>query len=209
MTQLFDEAGNCIPVTLVNAGPCRVVKIKTQDSKDGYAAIVLGLPGEKKLNKSRLGQVRELGNLQYIREFRTDETEQLKIGDTVTAQIFEPGDKLKIVGTSKGKGFQGVVKRHGFHGHSATHGTKDQVRAPGSIGPTEPARVFPGMRMPGHMGAAQVTVKNLAVVKVDKEKNQLYIKGAIPGARGSLVMISAGGEFKINRSEENIKTQET
>ena len=158
--------------------------------------------GKKKLSKADTGQVKDLGNLQYLKEFRTDDLAELKIGDTISVNTFDPGDKVKVVGTSKGKGFQGVVKRHGFHGQRATHGTKDQERAPGSIGATEPARVFPGMKMPGHMGAERVTVKNLQIVKIDSEKDELYIKGALPGARGSLLMISGQGELKVNQAGE-------
>jgi large subunit ribosomal protein L3 len=203
MTQIFNkDSGDVIPVTLVKAGPCRIVKIKSKNFKDGYDAVTLGLTGKKKLSRRELGQIKDLGNLAYIKEFRTDQLAELKRGDTITVEIFEVGDKVKVVGNSKGKGFQGVVKRYGFHGQRATHGTKDQERAPGSIGPTEPARVFPGMRMPGHMGAQRVTIKNLEIVKIDPVKNELYIKGAIPGARNGLVMISCPGELKIKKQEE-------
>ncbi len=208
MTQIFNHNGDVIPVTLVKAGPCRIIKVKTADSKDGYSAVSLGLPGNKKLSKRDLGQIKDLGNLQYIKEFRTDELADLKSGDTISVQAFEPGDKVKVIGVSKGKGFQGVVKRHGFHGQTATHGTKDQERAAGSIGPTEPARVFPGMRMPGHMGAQQVSVKNLEIVKIDPDKNELYIKGAVPGARNGLLMISCPGELKVNQTQPDKPTKE-
>ncbi|OGG87550.1 50S ribosomal protein L3 [Candidatus Kuenenbacteria bacterium RIFCSPHIGHO2_02_FULL_39_13] len=201
MTQIFEpESGDVIPVTIVNAGPCRIVKIKTSASKDGYNAIVLGLPAKKKLAKRELGQIKDLGNLADVKEFRSDELKNLKRGDALTVDIFEVGDKVKVVGISKGKGFQGVVKRYGFHGHSATHGTKDQERSPGSIGPTAPARVFPGMRMAGHMGAERVTVKNLAIAKIDSEKNELYIKGALPGAKNGLLLISCPGALKVKKS---------
>lgn len=199
MTQIFNAAGDVVPVTVVTAGPCRVVKVKTADSRDGYNSITLGLPGTKKLAKRHLGQIKDLGNLAYLKEFPTDELGDLKRGDTLAVTTFAVGDKVKIIGTSKGKGFQGVVKRHGFHGKRATHGTKDQERAAGSIGPTEPARVFPGMRMPGHMGAERVTVKNLEIVKIDEATHELYIKGALPGARHSLLMISCPGQIKITK----------
>ena len=201
MTQIFNpESGDVIPVTVINAGPCRVVRIKTSDSKDGYSSVILGLGGKKKLSKRELGPIKDLGNLSYIKEFRSDELKDLKRGDTITVDAFEVGDKVKVVGISKGKGFQGVVKRYGFHGHPGTHGTKDQERSPGSIGPTAPARVFPGMRMAGHMGAERVTVKNLAIAKIDHEKNELYIKGAIPGAKSGLLLLSCAGALKIQKS---------
>lgn len=207
MTQIFNEDGVVTPVTIVKAGPCPVIRIKQRNSKDGYNAVQIGLPGNKKLSKTKAGQVKNLGNLQYIKEFRTDELGELKTGDAITAAAFEVGDKVKVIGTSKGKGFQGVVKRHGFSGQRATHGNKDQERAPGSIGPTEPARVFPGMRMPGHTGYQQITVKNLTIAKIDIDKNELYIKGAIPGARGTLIMISCPGELNI-QNQENKTTKE-
>lgn len=209
MTQIFNqEDGTVVPVTVVKAGPCRIIKIKRKEEKDGYNAVQIGLPGKKKLKKRELGQIKNLGNLQFIKEFRTDELEKLKRGDTITVESFKIGDKVKIIGKSKGKGFQGVVKRHGFHGKKATHGTKDQERAPGSIGATEPARVFPGMKMPGHMGNKQITIKNLEIIKIDSANNELYIKGAIPGSRNSLVIISSEGELKVNTASLAEKTDE-
>ncbi len=209
MTQLFDEhSGDVIPVTRVKAGPCPIVRVKHADDKDGYDAAVIGLPGSKKMGKRDLGQARGLGNLQYLREFRVSETDKIQAGRIIKVDTFEKGDKVKVIGISKGKGFQGVVKRHGFHGQKATHGTKDQERAPGSIGATEPARVFPGMRMPGHMGQQRVTIKNLEIVKVDVEKNELYIKGAVPGSRGGLLMISADGELKLSDSSADKPAKE-
>ena len=212
MTQIFNQQGDVLPVTVVKAGPCRIIKVKTQDSKDGYNAVTLGLAGKKKLAKRELGQIKDLGNLQYIKEFRTDELSGLKSGDTLTLETFEVGDKVKVSGLSKGKGFQGVIKRHGFHGQTATHGTKDQERAAGSIGPTEPARVFPGMKMPGHMGNQQITVKNLEIAKIDLAKNELYIKGALPGARHGLLMISCPGELKVQaptaKKEEPVQVKQ-
>lgn len=199
MTQIFNENGDVTPVTMIEAKPCPIVRTKTKDSKDGYNAVLLGLPGKKKLSKRELGQTKGLGNLQYLKEFRTDELSNLNQGDLVEVDAFAVGEKVKITGFSKGKGFQGVVKRHGFHGHNSTHGTKDQVRTSGSIGPCEPARVFPGVRMPGHMGAAKISVKNLAIAKIDKNNNLLYIKGAVPGARNGLLMITCAGELNLTR----------
>lgn len=209
MTQIFNsDSGDVIPVTVIQAGPCRVVKIKRADSKDGYNAVTIGLAGKKKLGKRELGQLKDLGNLQYLKEFRTDEPVGLKRGDTISVNTFEVGNKVKIVGTSKGKGFQGVIKRHGFHGQKATHGNKDQERAHGSIGATEPARVFPGMKMPGHMGHQRVTVKNLEIAKIDTDKNELYVKGAVPGAKNGLLIISSDGEIKINMQHHDSHEQE-
>jgi len=201
MTQIFNpEDGFVLPVTLVKAGPCVVVRIKTKDSNDGYNAVQIGFETKKSRHAGESKEKIKLGlNSRYIREFRTDNLAGLSSGDAIGAGVFNVGDKVKVAGVSKGKGFQGVVKRHGFHGQRATHGNKDQERAPGSIGSTEPARVFPGMRMPGHMGDSRVTVKNLTIVKVDSENNELYIKGAIPGARGSLVMISGDGEMDLKQ----------
>ncbi|OIO16564.1 50S ribosomal protein L3 [Candidatus Kuenenbacteria bacterium CG11_big_fil_rev_8_21_14_0_20_37_9] len=190
MTQIFKEDGDVVPVTVVLALPSRVVQVKTAQGKDGYNAVKIGLPGKKKLSKTALGQLCKLGNLQYIREFRTEGQSDFQKGDTITVGTFNVGDKVKIIGISKGKGFQGVVKRHGFSGQKATHGDKDQERAHGSIGSSEPARVFPGIKMPGHMGNAQVTIKNLEIVRVDIENSKLYIKGAVPGARNGLLLIS-------------------
>ncbi len=207
MTQIFKEdTGDVIPVTRISAGPCPVIRLKKSDDKDGYNAAVIGLAGKKKMGKRDLGQARGLGNLQYIKEFRLSEPLDATSGDLIKVDTFNVGDRVKIVGISKGKGFQGVVKRYGFHGQQATHGTKDQERAPGSIGPTEPARVFPGMRMPGHMGSQQVTIKNLEIVKINLEKNELFVKGAVPGSKNSLLMISVAGDLKLTPAETKKET---
>ena len=203
MTQIFNaETGEVVPVTRVSAGPCPIIRLKKETAPDGYNAAVIGLVGKKKIGQRDLGQAKGLGNLQYIKEFRLDHPLDITASSVIKVDTFAVGDKVKIVGTSKGKGFQGVIKRHGFHGQQATHGTKDQERAAGSIGATEPARVFPGMRMPGHMGSQQVTIKNLEIVKIDIEKNELYIKGAVPGAKGGLLMISGFGELKVNEAHQ-------
>ena len=202
MTQIFKEdTGDVIPVTRISAGPCPVIRLKKSDDKDGYNAAVIGLSGKKKIGKRDLGQAKGLGNLQYIKEFRLSESLEATSGDLIKVDTFNVGDRVKVVGVSKGKGFQGVVKRYGFHGQQATHGTKDQERAPGSIGPTEPARVFPGMRMPGHMGSQQVTIKNLEIVKIDLEKNELFVKGAVLGSKNVLLMISATCDIKLTPAE--------
>ncbi len=201
MSQLFDQDGDVVPVTIVECGPCKVTQIKTED-KDGYSAVQIGFGKKKKLSKPLKGHLKGLGDFRWIREFRIKNKENkdilnnLKRGDKITVDIFEEGDKVKVTGISKGKGFQGVVKRHSFHGSPASHGHKDQLRMPGSIGATEPARVFKGKKMPGHMGSERVTIKNLEIVKIDKDKNLLYLRGAVPGTRGSLVMIQGEKEIK-------------
>lgn len=198
MTQKFKETGEVVPVTVVSAGPCVITQVKIHD-KDGYEAVQIGFGEKKKINKPLKGHLKDLGNFRYLREFRLlpDELEKIKVGDKISVNIFEAGDKVQVVGISKGKGFQGVVKRHGFHGQKATHGNKDQERMPGSIGSTDAARVFKGKRMAGRMGSDRVTVKNLKIFEIDKDKNLLYITGAIPGARNGLILISGDGELNV------------
>lgn len=215
MTQVFKDDGTVVPVTRVQAGPCVVTQIKTSE-KDGTNAVQLGFGTQKnfRINKAQQGHLKGLDSVRHMREFSVTEDQGLKRGDVFGAYIFNTGDKVQVTGTSKGKGFQGVVKRHGFHGSPASHGHKDQLRMPGSIGATDAARVFKGTRMGGHMGDDRVTVKNLEVVEVDLEKNELLIKGAIPGARGGLLMISTSdGNIEIKAEEtevkEEVKTEET
>lgn len=186
MTQVFDEEGNVIPVTLVEAGPCYVTQIKTKEGKDGYDAIQIGFERvkEKKVTKSRRKKP-----FRYLREFRIDPS-GYKVGDEITVAIFKEGEKVKVSGISKGKGFAGVVKRWGFHGKDATHGTKHEERAPGAIGATTPHRVLKGKKMAGRLGGERVTVKNLKIVAIDKEKNILAISGALPGPKNSILEIS-------------------
>jgi large subunit ribosomal protein L3 len=202
MTQKFDEAGKTIPVTKVIAKPCIVAQIKTAD-KNGYTAVQIGCGLKKNLSKSVNGHLKNLGNVRYLREFRTSEAEaeKLKVGDKITAQIFKAGDSVKVTGVSKGKGFQGVVRRHGFHGSPASHGHKDQLRMPGSIGATGPAHVFKGKKMPGRMGGGQVTVTNLEIIEVDLKNNEIFIKGAVPGPRNNLLLISGVGDLVIDIEE--------
>ena len=199
MTQIFEDNGTVVPVTVVKVEDCKIIRTKKADSKDGYNAVVVGMVGKKKLGKRDLGQTKGFGNLQYTKEFRTDEIDGINAGDTISLETFTIGDKVKVIGTSKGKGFQGVVKKYGFKGQKATHGTKDQLRAPGSIGATEPARVFPGMRMAGQMGDAQTTVKNLTIARVEEENGLIYIKGALPGAKNGLLIITAEGDLLIKK----------
>ena len=188
MSQKFKEDGTVIPVTLVLAPPVRIVQIKTKD-KDGYNSVQLGAFPKKKLNKAEKGHLGEMLNYGILKEFRIDNVKDFEKNKELTSEQFEVGDEISVSGTSKGRGFQGVVKRHGFKGGPASHGHKDQLRMPGSIGSTGAARVFKGKKMPGHMGNEAVTVKNLEIVEIDKEKNIIAVKGAIPGARNSLVYI--------------------
>ena len=196
MSQIFNEKGKVIPITLIEAGPCQITQVK-DEKKDGYTAVQISFESkkDKQTNKAQQGHFKKSGaqgNFRYVKEFRT---EGFKIGDQIKVGIFNPGEIVKVSGISKGKGFQGVVKRHGFHGQQKTHGNKDQERMPGSAGPTEPARVFRGKKMPGHMGDDRVTVKNLEIAKIDEENNLIYIKGAIPGARSGLIIIQGNGEL--------------
>lgn len=191
MTQVFAEDGVMIPVTVIQAGPCLVVQKKTNES-DGYDAVQVGLvekASERRLTKPMKGHFEKAGvqPMRNIVEFEYDG--EANVGDRIMADIFHEGDTIDVVGRSKGKGFQGVVKRHGFGGGRATHGSMFH-RAPGSIGQSaHPSRVMKGTRMPGRLGGKQVTVKNLEVTKVDAENNLIYVRGAVPGARNSLVVL--------------------
>ena len=194
MTRIFDDEGRAVPVTVVQAGPCPVVRLRTEET-DGYSAVQLGF-GRKKENRSskaELGHAASVG-LDYaprvLREFRTAGDAEVEEGSELTVEIFDVGDRVKIVGTSKGRGFQGVVKRYGFAGSPASHG-HPMSRTPGSMGPgTDPSRVIKGKRLPGQMGAKRQTIRNLEVVKVDPERNLLFLKGGVPGARNSYLFIS-------------------
>ena len=200
MTQVFRDDGAVVPVTRVSAGPCVVTQVKTAD-KNGVAAIQLGFGEQKKwrLTKSEQGHLKDLMTVRYLRDFRTTDSEKdLARGNTLTVKSFVPGDRVQVVGWSKGKGFQGVVKRHGFRGGPATHGHKDNLRMPGTIGAGGVQRVFKGVRMGGHMGAERVTVKNLEIIGVKPEDNEILIKGAVPGARGGLLLISTNeGKMEV------------
>lgn len=192
MTQIFDEGGTAIPITLIEAGPCYVTQVR-QPERDKYTAVQLGF-GESKpkhLTGGQLGHLNaaDLPPLRHLREFRVKETE-LQPGDKVTVDIFAVGEHVDVIGTSKGKGFAGAMKRHGFRGGPKTHGQSDRGRAVGSIGATStPGRVFKGKKMPGRMGNQRVTVQNLMVALVDAERNLIGIRGAVPGSKGGLVMI--------------------
>jgi len=197
MTQKFSENGNVVAVTRVIAGPCVVTQLKS-DKLDGYTAVQLGFGAKKKIGKALKGHLKDLGNFAFLKEFRIQpDQNNLAVGNVISAKIFAPGDIIKVAGTSKGRGFQGVVKRHGFSGSPATHGHKDQLRMPGSIGAGGPQHVFKGTRMAGHMGDASVTVKNLEVIEVNQKTNEIFIKGGLPGATNGLLLISGVGDFII------------
>lgn len=192
MTQIFDEKGKVIPVTVIEAGPCLVAQVKSVET-DGYNAIQLGFGDvkESKLNKPEKGHFAKakLALKKHLREFRLDSVENYKVGDEVKVDIFEAGEKVDIQGTSKGKGFQGVIKRHGQHRGPMGHGSMYH-RRPGSMGATStPGRVFKGKKLPGHMGRVTVTIQNLDVVKVDLDKNAILVKGSVPGAKGAILKL--------------------
>lgn len=196
MTQRFAEDGAVTPVTVVEAGPCVVTQVRSVE-QDGYTAIQVGFGERKHLAKPQRGHAKDLGAPRFVREFRVADAGAVKRGDRITVQAFTAGDIVQVVGVSKGKGYQGVVRRHGFGGSKATHGNKDQLRTSGSIGATDAARVFKGRRMAGHMGTDRVTIKNLSIIDIDTEHNLLYVKGAVPGARNGLLLISGDGELVI------------
>ena len=192
MTQIFDEAGKVIPVTAIEAGPCVVAQVKTEET-DGYTAIQLGFGDvkESKLNRPEKGHFSKVNVTPntHLREFRVDSVEEVKVGDELKADVFAAGDKIDIQGTSKGKGFQGVIKRHGQSRGPMGHGSMYH-RRPGSMGPTStPGRVFKGKKLPGHMGVQTVTIQNLEVVKVDLDKNVILVKGSVPGAKGAILKL--------------------
>ncbi len=193
MTQIFDDDGRAVPVTVVEAGPCVVVQCKSENS-DGYEAVQIGLveaSPKRNATKATTGHFQKAGipPTRFVAEVPVDLDDESKPGDSVLADIFSADDKVQVVGKSKGRGFQGVIKRHHFGGGRATHGSMHH-RAPGSIGRSAtPSRVFPGQKMPGHMGDKRVTIKNAQVIKVDVERNLLFLKGGVPGARNSYIRI--------------------
>lgn len=194
MTQIFDENGKIVPVTAIEVGPCTVTQIKTAE-QDGYTAVQLGYGDvkESKLNKPELGKFKKsnIAPKKYLKEVRLDSIEGIKVGDELKADVFAEGDKVDIQGTSKGKGFQGVIKRWGQSRGPMGHGSMYH-RRPGSMGSTStPGRVYKGKRLPGHMGVQTVTIQNLAIVKVDTDKNVILVKGSVPGAKGSILKIKS------------------
>ena len=193
MTQIFDENGQVIPVTVIEAGPCTVAQKKTVET-DGYSSVQLayGEVAERKLSKPEMGHLKKAGisAMRHLKEFKLDNAAELEVGAVLKADVFAAGDHIDITGTSKGHGYEGAVKRHGTHIQKMTHGGGPTHRHAGSMGSTsDPSRIFKGKNMPGHMGAEQVTVQNLIVVKVDAELNMLVVRGAVPGPKGGLVYI--------------------
>lgn len=201
MTQIFTENGEAVPVTRIEAGPCRVTQVR-QDKSNGKKSVQIGFGEikEKRTAKAQVGHLRDLDIVRTLREFH--DGAEVERGDRITVDIFSVGDHVTVVGESKGKGFAGVVKRHHFRGGPASHGHKDNLRAPGSIGAGGVQRVFKGMRMAGRMGGARVTVQNLEIVAVKPGTNEILIKGAVPGGRNALLEICSDGELKVEKTKE-------
>jgi large subunit ribosomal protein L3 len=200
MTQLFDETGAVVPVTVIEAGPCYITQVKTVET-DGYNAIQLGFEevAERKLTKGQKGHIKKAGTpvVRRLREMRSDDVAQYNLGDVVKADIFQDGELVDVIAISKGKGFAGAVKRHHFAGGPKTHGQSDRHRATGSRGAgTTPGHTWPGSKAPGHMGSEQVTVQNLKIALVDADRNLIAIRGAVPGPRGGLVLVRAAKKAK-------------
>jgi large subunit ribosomal protein L3 len=193
MTQIFSDTGAAVPVTVVEAGPCPVVQVKNPDDS-GYASVQLGFGSQKQKNASKAERGHAAkANLDYapelLKEFKVTDPSVYEVGQQLTVEQFQAGDKIKVVGTTKGRGFQGVMKRHGFGGRPGSHG-HPRARGPGSIGPgTNPSRVIKGKKMPGQYGDEQQTIQNLHVEKIDAERNLIYIRGGVPGARNSVLYI--------------------
>jgi large subunit ribosomal protein L3 len=189
MVQVFDKKGRLRGGTVIEAGPCLVTQVRTE-VKDGYTAVQLGFGAKKRLNKPARGHVKRLGDFRYLREVGVDDVGQHKLGDRIGAELFQEGDHVDVTGVSKGRGFAGTVKRHGFAGGPKTHGQSDRHRAPGAIGAgNTPGRTFKGMRMAGHMGAEQVTVRNLEVLETNIARGIIIVGGAVPGARNGLIKV--------------------
>lgn len=212
MTQVFLPTGEVVPVTRVQAGPCQIVQVK-DGKKESATAIQLGFGAikEYRLSRPQAGHLKDLEPARWLHDFVVENTEGVTKGDIVSVETFVSGDVVSVIGTSKGKGFAGVVKRHGFHGGPASHGHKDNLRAPGSIGAGGVQRVFKGMRMAGRMGGEQVTVKNLQIVEVHPETNELFIKGAVPGGRNGFLAIAGKGDLKVikKNTPAEVKAEES
>jgi len=193
MTRIFTKNGESIPVTVILAGPCRVIQRKNLE-KDGYNAVQLGFKevNKKKVSKPIIGHFNKfkVEPLKYMREFKVDDSNKYSSGMEIKVDIFKEGDKVDIISISKGKGFAGAIKRHHFSGGPKTHGQKEYFRTVGSMGATDAARVFKGKKLPGHMGSDRVSMKNIKVVKVDLGRNLLLVKGSVPGAKGTMVIIN-------------------
>ena len=196
-TQVFRDDGRTDAVTVVEAGPCTVTQIKTEES-DGYIGVQLGFEPVRQLNKPEAGHLKSVnGNFRVLREFGVDDVSEVELGDQIDASLFDAGDLVDATARAKGRGFQGGVKRYNFRGGPKTHGQSDRHRAPGSVGAgSTPGKVLKGLRMAGHMGNNRVTVRKLEVVEADAGRNLIFIKGAVPGARNSLVLIKRSGTRK-------------
>lgn len=206
MSQVFDEAGKVIPVTVIQAGPCTVVQKKTED-KDGYNAVQLGYDDvpERKLTKPEIGHLKKAGEARKrtLKEFQLDNADELNVGDTIGCEVFNPGDRVDVTGVSKGKGYAGVVKRYGAGRTPMTHGGGPVHRHAGSMGPaTDPSRIFKGKIGAGHMGAEQVTVQNLDVIQVDPELGLIAVSGAIPGPKGGVVLVKSSVKKLVEKKGE-------
>jgi large subunit ribosomal protein L3 len=189
MSRVIDDSGVVVGATILSIGPCYVTQIKTVD-RDGYDAVQIGYHEQRELNKPQLGHLKGLPRLRHLREVRADGDDGVELGQQFDSSLFSVGEIVDVVGTSKGRGFAGVVRRHGFHGGPKTHGQSDRWRAPGSSGAgTTPGRVLKGTRMAGRMGGERVTVKNLQVVAVDTERNLVAVRGGVPGPTGALLMV--------------------
>jgi len=201
MTSIFSNSGDMVAATRIKVSPNFVSQVKTEE-KEGYKAIQLAFDKKKKIKNPQKGHLGKIGPHAVLKEFRVDKVSDFKVGQEIKASIFKEGEVVNITGFSKGKGFQGVVKRHGFKGAPATHGTKDQHRMPGSIGPTGPAHVFKGTRMPGRMGHNQTTVRNLQIIKINEKSNEIFVKGAVPGPRSQVLKIISTGKINEKTSAD-------
>ncbi|MFB6225741.1 MAG: 50S ribosomal protein L3 [Candidatus Paceibacteria bacterium] len=213
MTQAFRDDGEVIPVTRVQAGPCIVTQVKEGGQNENeVSAVQIGFEEQKqwRLNKPQQEHLQDLQPVKIMQDFRIDPDHQLERGDKLTVNIFETGEKVDVQGTTKGRGFQGVVKRHDFAGAPATHGTKDQHRMPGSAGPTGPSKVFKGKKMPGQMGNKSTTIQNLEIVDIKSDEDELLIKGGLPGAKGNLLRIFTDeGTIELTEDETNEEEEES
>jgi large subunit ribosomal protein L3 len=202
MTQIFDDNGRAVPVTVVEAGPCHIAQIKRPD-KDGYSAIQMSFGRPRKTNKPKEGHFKKAGvdAGRYVVELRLDDSGEYELGAEIKADVFEVGESVDVIGVTKGKGFAGGMKRHNFSGLSASHGTQRKHRSPGSVGAAAtPSRVFKGTRMAGQLGNVRVTTLNLKVIKVDLERNLLLIRGAVPGPKGGLVMVRSAVRLRQRKA---------
>jgi large subunit ribosomal protein L3 len=206
MTQVFLEDGSVVPVTVVEASPCTVIQKKTKE-RDGYDALQLGFlqKNSQKVNKPLSGHFKKagVGPYYYLKEFRVEKTEGFELGQEVTLNLFKPGDIVDVIGLSKGKGFAGVIKRHGFHGSPGSHGTHEYFRHGGSVGQNSfPHHTFKGMKMPGHHGNQRITLQNIKVLDVKEDQNLILLKGGIPGARHGWLLIRSATKSGLTRTEK-------